>query len=152
MAAAPHSFRRPASLPLNLSLSQRPMPATSCGSGPSAPLVYCHMVHVFQVACTTLRPVLRHPTDAKVIRPNEEAGVIRLFSVRGKCGVHEIVALRGLLNDPEYPRRLCLDQIDTSVMVGKIDYHVDHRHRAPSRGVSASLRRLRMVRKRRGHG
>src|SRR5256885_482454 len=49
----PHSLRSCASVPLNLSRSQRPIPATLCGVGPIAPSVYCHMVQVSQLIGTT---------------------------------------------------------------------------------------------------
>src|SRR5262245_22248565 len=47
------SFRNPSSSPLNLSRSQRPIPATLWGSGPTAPSVYCHIVQVSQLGGIT---------------------------------------------------------------------------------------------------
>jgi hypothetical protein len=52
-SGAPHNFLSCASLPLNLSRSQRPIPLTVCGVGPRAPSVYCHIVQVFQFLGTT---------------------------------------------------------------------------------------------------
>src|SRR6476661_7203315 len=49
----PQSCLKASGSPLNLSLSQAPMPGTVCGCGPAFPSVYCHNVHVGQFGGTT---------------------------------------------------------------------------------------------------